>query len=168
MRPLLRVLALAALSALGCRSSTDIAPEPSGQPASAVTSVPRTDKLRLVPSTGGDVAAVVQAAAARAQQEHRRVVVYVGASWCEPCMRFHHAAESGELDDTFPGVDFLTFDADEDGARLREAGYKSKLIPLFALPGPDGRSTGVQVEGGVKGDGAVANISPRLKELLAR
>lgn len=164
-RILLPALIAVVLGATACKSSPDIAPEPSGHPVAA--SAPRS-KLRLVAPASGDVAAAVQQATSVAQPDHRRVVVYVGASWCEPCMRFHHAAERGELDDTFPDIDFLTFDSDEDGPRLRASGYKSKLIPLFALPGPDGRSTGVQVEGGIKGDGAVADIAPRLKALLER
>jgi hypothetical protein len=38
---------------------------------------------------------------------------------------------------------------------------------LFALPNPDGTSSGRQAEGGVKGEGAVGVIVPRLKELLS-
>jgi hypothetical protein len=58
------------------------------------------------------------------------------------------------------------FDADRDGERLASAGYVSQLIPLFALPGPDGRASGKQVEGGIKGVGAVGNIAPRLKKMM--
>jgi hypothetical protein len=93
--------------------------------------------------------------------------VYVGATWCEPCQRFHHAAERGELDAAFPTVTVLAFDLDRDRERLASAGYVSKYIPLFALPGPDGTASGKQIEGGVKGDGAVGNIVPRLKEMLS-
>jgi len=94
-------------------------------------------------------------------------VVYVGAPWCEPCQRFHHAVEQGQLDATFPDVDLVTFDADRDSERLASAGYVSRLIPLLALPGPDGRASGKQVEGGIKGEGAVAYIAPRLEQMLA-
>jgi len=38
---------------------------------------------------------------------------------------------------------------------------------MFAKPGPDGRGTGRQIEGSVKGDGAVNEIVPRLRSLLA-
>jgi thiol-disulfide isomerase/thioredoxin len=115
----------------------------------------------------GDVDALVRAAVTAATAEKRRVVVYVGAPWCEPCQRFHHAVERGDLDGTFPDVDLLTFDADRDGERLASAGYVSKLIPLLALPGPDGRASGKQVEGGIKGEGAVGYIAPRLQQMLA-
>jgi hypothetical protein len=98
----------------------------------------------------------------------RRLVVYVGAAWCEPCQHFHHAAEEGELDATFPNLTLLVFDADRDRGRLTEAGYRSKYIPLFVLPNEDGTSSAQQIEGGLKGDAAVADIVPRLAELLAR
>src|SRR3954464_13112220 len=58
-----------------------------------------------------------------------RVLVYVGATWCEPCRRFHKSLESGELDDALAGTKFLEFDADRDISELRTAGYASKYIP---------------------------------------
>jgi hypothetical protein len=118
--------------------------------------------------TSGAIEPIVRASLAKAATEKRRLVVYVGAAWCEPCQRFHHAAESGELDATFPDLTMLEFDLDRDGERLAAAGYVSKFIPLFALPGQDGRASGKQVEGGIKGQGAVGYITPRLKELLAQ
>jgi hypothetical protein len=115
----------------------------------------------------GDVELIVRSALADASREKRRLVVYVGAVWCEPCQRFHHAAEKGELDATFPDIDLLAFDLDRDSERLASAGYVSKLIPLFALPAPDGRASGKQVEGGIKGEGAVGFMAPRLQKMLA-
>jgi hypothetical protein len=81
-------------------------------------------------------------------------------------VRFHKAAESGQLDAEFGKLRLLVFDLDRDGAALEKANYKSELIPLFALPNPDGTASGKQIEGSIKGDGAVAQISPRLHELV--
>ncbi len=117
---------------------------------------------------GDDVAALVRAEAVRAREGHRDLVVYVGASWCEPCQRFHRAAESGQLDAAFPSLMLLEFDEDHDAERLVRAGYTSRMIPLFALPGSDGRASGKQIEGGIKGDGAVGYITPKLTGLLAQ
>jgi len=114
----------------------------------------------------GDVAQLVVGESDRARRDGRRLLVYEGATWCEPCKRFHHAVDEGKLDASFPGLRFLEFDADRDGERLASAGYVSRLIPLFALPGPDGRATGRQMEGSIKGDGAVGEIVPRLTALL--
>src|SRR5262245_39170036 len=95
-------------------------------------------------------------------------IVYVGATWCEPCQRFHRALQSGELDSELANVEFVDYDFDVAREELMAAGYRSKFIPLFALPKSDGSSSGRQIEGGIKGDGAVADILPRLKKLTLR
>jgi hypothetical protein len=123
-------------------------------------------KLELAAAPAGDVAELVKGELTAAKTRGRRLIVYVGATWCEPCQRFHHAAEAGELDGQFGDLRLLTFDLDRDGERLAAAGYVSQYIPLFALPGPDGRMSARKVEGSVKGDSAVAQIAPRLEQLL--
>ena len=40
----------------------------------------------------------VQQHVEEADASGKRVLVYVGATWCEPCKRFHKALASGELD----------------------------------------------------------------------
>ena len=114
------------------------------------------------------VAAFVEKEQKRAVPDHRRVLVYVGATWCEPCRRFHEAVGKGALDPTFGDLRLVEFDLDKDQIRLRDAGYDPKLIPLLALPAPDGFATGKQMEGSIKGDGAVDQMVPRLRSLLAQ
>lgn len=98
----------------------------------------------------------------------RDVVVYVGAAWCEPCRHFKDALHRGGLDAALPRLTVLEYDLDRDGARLEAAGYTSQMIPLFMRPGPDGRGSPRFIEGSIKGEGAVAEIVPRLRALLAR
>jgi len=158
---------LAALAAVGCKAQGDIQPDPSER-AVAVAVPARGGPVRFSPApAAGAVEPIVRDALAKAAAEKRRLVVYEGAVWCEPCQRFHKAAERGELDGTFPDLTLVEFDADRDAERLASAGYVSRYIPLFALPAPDGSASGKQVEGGTKGEGAVASITPRLKGLLA-
>jgi thiol-disulfide isomerase/thioredoxin len=125
---------------------------------------PRVELLEAPASK--DVAQLVSAQLQAAARDHKQLVVYVGATWCEPCRRFHEAAAAGQLDDSFGQLRLLEFDADRDGDALEKAGYGSQMIPLFALPKADGTSSGKQIEGSIKGDGAVANITPRLRSLL--
>jgi thiol-disulfide isomerase/thioredoxin len=120
----------------------------------------------MVAAAPGDVPTIVKAALASASHDHRQLLVYVGATWCEPCRRFHQAAAQHALDRDFPSLRLLEFDDDRDGQRLAAAGYVGKYIPMFVKPGADGRSSGRQIEGSVKGDGAVNEIVPRLKTLL--
>lgn len=125
------------------------------------------DGIELVSApAGGDVASLVRDQLSIADRDHRRLVVYVSASWCEPCKHFQNAVESGQLDVEFGDLRLLKFDFDRDEARLRKAGYRSEMIPLFAIPEPSGRGGDRMMSGSIKGPGAVDNIRPRLHRLL--
>jgi thiol-disulfide isomerase/thioredoxin len=137
-------------------------------------SAPPPEEKRALPvdivaaPPSGDVQETVARELARARGDGRRLLVYVGASWCEPCQRFHRAALAGQVDALFPGLRLLEFDLDRDRERLEKAGYASKMIPLFALPRLDGAASGEQIEGSIKGSGAVDQIAPRLRALLEK
>lgn len=161
------ILVTTILLALGsCRMQEDSSEKKS--PATAPSSLASTAKAgpRFVKGGSEEVSVAVRRELASAKSEGREVLVYVGATWCEPCQRFHEAAARGELDAAFPRLTLVEFDLDRDGDRLRTSGYASQYIPLFALPGADGRGTGKQIEGSIKGNGAVAEITPRLRALL--
>src|SRR6185312_5947952 len=88
----MRFVALALAFALACQQQP--------QPAAAAS------KLELVdaPPTpaGGTAATWIAGEVTRAQHDGKQLVVYVGASWCEPCQQFHAAAAAGTLDAAFP------------------------------------------------------------------
>jgi hypothetical protein len=173
----LRVVSFVGLLGLagsvGCRAQ---APEKGSAAAAEASASTAARPVRIVEApASGPVAPIVRDAIAAqvgrqgaATTPEGALLVYVGATWCEPCQRFHQAAARGELDAMFPGVTLLEFDLDRDRERLLSAGYTSKLIPLFALPAGDGTASGRQVEGGIKGEGAVGFIAPRLKALLSQ
>ncbi|MEI9937345.1 MAG: thioredoxin family protein [Pseudomonadota bacterium] len=120
------------------------------------------------PRKGGAIEPWVQEQVELAEAAHVRVLVYVGASWCEPCQRFHQAVEHGELNGTLNGLRFLEFDQDQDAAALKTAGYLYQYIPVLALPDPDGRNHGKMISGSIKGPSAVkTNLVPRLQALLS-
>ncbi|MFO0647673.1 MAG: thioredoxin [Polyangiales bacterium] len=127
---------------------------------------PAAPHIRFEHAGEGAPAPLVRAFVDRAHAEGRIALVYVGATWCEPCRYFHAAAERGELDAVLPSLALLEFDLDRDGARLAEAGYRSQMIPLFAVPSPDGRASGRQIEGSIHGPGSPAQITPRLRAIL--
>jgi hypothetical protein len=119
------------------------------------------------PSGGAAIAPFVAAEVKAARTSGRGVLVYVGATWCEPCERFHRAAKAGELDALLGGLRLLEFDLDADRTALEGAGYASRLIPLFAVPNDDGTASPRRIEGSVKGEAAVKNdLAPRLAQLL--
>jgi thiol-disulfide isomerase/thioredoxin len=163
----IRPLALAAVLAGVPACSVEPPSTSSGQ---GQPKVPPADDRRpeFIAAAEGDVEAVVREAVAAAVGQEHRVVVYVGAAWCEPCEAFHHAVERGELDDALAGVRFVEFDSDRDGGRLQAAGYGGRYIPRFVVPQADGRGSEQRIEGGIKGAGAVAHIMERLQPVLAR
>lgn len=161
--PLWRLaICFAAALALGACSKDEAAkPEPAAAKAPPVP-------VEIVKTTGDDVAETVRREVVRAKADKRELLVYVGAKWCEPCQYFHNAAAAGQLDATFPGLRLVEFDLDRDAEALARAGYSSKMIPLFAVPRDDGSGSGEQIEGSIKGPGAVSQIAPRLQALLSK
>lgn len=172
---LLPIALLASFAATGaCKREPEPAPS-ADKPAGAASVAPAANAgaplvlargVRFAKPASGDVAEAVRSERAAAAADGRKLIVYVGAKWCEPCQRFHQAAKAGALDTEFPELTILEFDLDEDRERLMAAGYRSKLIPLFVLPDERGNASERRFEGGVKGDGAVENIVPRLRRLL--
>lgn len=121
------------------------------------------------PTGGAPIAPFVQAELTRSARRERDVLVYVGAVWCEPCKHFHDAVDSGRLDETLSGLRLVEFDLDADRDALDRAGYASKMIPLFAVPAPDGRGSPRRFAGSVKGPAAVdRDMVPRVRNLLQR
>jgi len=119
-------------------------------------------------AAAGDAAAFIAGELARGSRDGVPVLVYVGATWCEPCRDFHAAATAGTLDAQLAPIRFLEFDLDRDGERLAAAGYRSELVPLFARPAADGRASGEQIDGVQKGGAYVEQLTPRIRALLRR
>jgi hypothetical protein len=164
----LTLLGIFAVSA--CNGKRDQGGARQGQETSATPAVAKSHaKPRLThrPTPPAPLEQFVQQHVEEADASGMRVLVYVGATWCEPCQRFHKALESGQLDESLAGTQFIEFDADRDRAELRAAGYGSKYIPLFSVPDQSGHASGRAVEGSIKGDDAVReHLVPRLLALL--
>ncbi len=118
-------------------------------------------------AVGADVVRAVRAERRRAEAAGQALLVYVGATWCEPCRYFHEAAVAGKLDEPLGNLRILAFDADRDREQLEPAGYTSKMIPLFVVPDADGRAGSERLAGAVKGPEAVDYLVPRLRTLLS-
>lgn len=120
------------------------------------------------PATLRDGHAWVRDEVSKAARDGRKVLIYVGAPWCDPCVRFHDSVVTGQLDQELPSVRLLELDHDEHEALLAPSDLdcQSQLIPLFARPTPEGRCGLRRVEGGVKGDRAVGFLLPKVKALL--
>jgi thiol-disulfide isomerase/thioredoxin len=162
-RPTARAAAALAVALAACSDPTTAAPDSAAASVPASTAKP---ELVAVPAGASDGVALVRDEYARAQRDGRKLIVYVGAPWCEPCVAFHRALEAGKLDAELPGVRFLDLDLETHGQLIDAAGCSSKMVPLFASATADGKCGDRRTEGGIKGDGAVRFILPRLKSIL--
>lgn len=154
----MRLMLVVAVLSLGSSSCTKSSPPAVANPHARI----------LTGNPNGDLAPVVAKQFAASKAENRTLLVYVGATWCEPCKRLHEAVEKGQLDADFPDLDLIAFDADMDAERLEWAGYHSQMIPALTVPNADGKASERKLEGSIKGDGAVGEITPRLRALLGR
>ncbi len=170
------LFALASLRSLSaCNHASSDSGNEKPAPGSDASAVPSAGAANGPPPTfvrypgqSGAIEPWVQEQVELADAAHTRVLVYVGASWCEPCQRFHAAVQRGELNGTLNGLRFLEFDQDHDAAALKTAGYLYEFIPVLALPDPDGRNHGRMISGSIKGPRAVQeNLVPRLQALLS-
>jgi thiol-disulfide isomerase/thioredoxin len=161
-----RLRRCAAVGVLALAACSDPQPEVRAEPSAAPGAALAKPELVPVPFGVTDGPAFLRSEYERAEREQRKLVVYVGATWCEPCKYFHDALKRGELDADLAGVRFLDFDLEAHGALLDASGCTSKMVPLFARPTQDGMCSDRRTQGGVKGDGAVRFILPRLKRIL--
>jgi thiol-disulfide isomerase/thioredoxin len=155
-RALLASLAL--LASIGCNPKatksgiTGESPVPSAgarpdaaTTVSLATSARAGERVRIIPAAlDTDALSLVRTKRLEAKAEARLLVVYVGATWCEPCKKFKAELESGRLDDRLGRVTLLAFDADKDVDRLGSAGYTFNFVPFVALPGADGHPSDSQ------------------------
>lgn len=121
---------------------------------------------RVVAGPDVEVASFVRATRARAVREGRKVVVEVGASWCKPCRTLTAAIDRGDLDDALADVTVIAFDADLHGPRLDSLGYRSKFVPFFAVPKPDGTSSDRTLDAKVPPDVSPRDVAAALAPLL--
>lgn len=136
--------------------------------ASPQVPAPSAAGVQIIDAPQGttDVAALVRATAAKVAVQHRKLVVYVGATWCEPCQQFHAAAARHALDGELPDLTLLEFDFDRDELALDKAGYTSPLIPLFVVPAADGRASPRRAFGGKHGIDNVPLLTGKVRALL--
>jgi thiol:disulfide interchange protein len=162
----LLIVTLGVFSLAGCKERSSAA-RPAAKAAAVLAKNRSKPELAHRPQPAAPLEQFVQQHVEEADASGKRVLVYVGATWCEPCKRFHKALESGELDEALAGTKFIEFDADRDRTELQAAGYASKYIPLFSVPDQSGHASGRAIEGSIKGDHAVReSLVPRLLALL--
>lgn len=125
-------------------------------------------KIKLVPAEqDSDALSLIRTERLKAKADGRVLVVYVSATWCEPCKKMKEEIDAGRLDDRLGKTTLLAFDADKDIDRLGAAGYTFKFVPYVALPGADGRPAETQEATG-KGSSAWKELLGKLDAWQSR
>ena len=133
-----------ALALTGCGrpapdAKPDVATGPSASAAPLASAPSGGSRLRVVEADAEEGAAsLIRTKRLEAKAEGRTLVVFVSATWCEPCKRFKAEIASGRLDARLGKTTLLAFDADRDADRLRAAGYTFRFVPFVALPAANG------------------------------
>lgn len=142
--------------------ATPVALAPSAGPVATGAPAPDGGVRVVAASEDTDAPSLIRTARLQAKAEGRLLVVYAGASWCEPCRRFKQEVHAGRLDARLGKITLLAFDADRDAERLASAGYRFQYIPFVALPGPDGKPVDSEQATG-KGGGAYLVLVSKLE-----
>lgn len=136
--------------------------------ASASTRPANVEGIKVVTAPAdGDALSTIRTKRLEAKADGRVLVVYVSATWCEPCRKLKEEIQAGRLDEKLGKTTLLAFDADKDGDRLASAGYKFGFIPFVALPGADGHPLESQEARG-KGGSAWRELLGKLEEWQKR
>lgn len=147
-------------------------PATGGSPAAPASSPAPSkspgDGIKVITAAAdGDALTTIRTEKLKAKADGRVLVVYVSASWCEPCRRMKDEIHAGKLDAQLGKTTLLAFDADKDGDRLGSAGYKYSFIPFVALPGADGHPVESQEAKG-KGSNAWRELLGKLEDWQKR
>ncbi|MBL8606080.1 MAG: hypothetical protein JNL38_02120 [Myxococcales bacterium] len=155
------VVALVVAVVAGCTPS-EKPKEQAGAGAAAASS----SWVKIAPS-GGPLAAQLKSKIAGAPPG-TKPVVYVGATWCGPCVSIKKTKSDPLMVDAFRGAFVIELDLDEwKDADLTPLGYKTGAIPVFFAVDGEGKALGPKIDGGAWGDNVPANMAPPLKKFVA-
>jgi hypothetical protein len=110
----------------------------------------------------------VKAEVAKAQAKKLTPIVYVGATWCDPCLALKKHRDDPKMVDAFEGTFVIEIDADDwNAASFGALGYKTSVIPIFIAVDAEGKATGRTIDGGAWGDNIPQNMAPPLKQFFS-
>lgn len=160
MRPaLLAALVLAA----ACKKD---APAPATPEAAQPTSTQRGFVFRELKPDDGELKKVLAGELERARARGLKPFVYVGATWCGPCLALRKSLSDPQMIDAFKGTYIVHLDLDAWSPALEAAGFKSDSVPVFFAVDAQGRP-GRSLDGGAWGEDVPANMAPPLKKFFA-
>ena len=139
------------------------------QADSGGTTSPSTGPEWVIVENVSNVAKAVLKETKQAEKDGKQLVVYVGAIWCKPCKDFDTATKQANFGSELDHIRLMKFDWDRHQTPLHRANYGSQYLPLFVVPGPDGKGSDKRFFGSrFKGQVGVEDLKKRLVELAAK
>ena len=139
------------------------------QADSGGTTRPSTGPEWVIVENVSNVAKAVLKETQQAEKDGKQLVVYVGAIWCKPCKDFDAATKQPNFGSELDHIRLMKFDWDRHQTPLHRANYGSQYLPLFVLPGPEGKGSDKRFFGSrFKGQVGVEDLKKRLVELAAK
>jgi hypothetical protein len=122
----------------------------------------------LRPAAGLALAAQLSAEVSKARALHLEPGVYLGASWCKPCIAIKKYHRDPLMLEAFKGTYLIELDLDDWKAPEIEAmGFTSREVPHFYKVDAAGHAVGRTITSNVWGDDVPANMAPPLKRFFS-
>ena len=114
----MRTLVVLALALAACnptpKEAAKVDPSPSPSPSTSTSTTKTGGKIVVLPAAqDSDALSAIRTERLKAKAEGRVLVVYVSATWCDPCKKLKEEIEAGRLDDRYGKTTLLAFDADK-------------------------------------------------------
>jgi thiol:disulfide interchange protein len=146
----------------GCRE------EPSRHAETTVASASAHGASRWIEQEHADTALVTLLAehARHAAEQGLRPVLYVGASWCQPCKLLLQHRDDPRVVNALRGTYTVEVDFDDwTVAELGASGYDVQAVPVLLAIGPDGKAAGPRLDGAAWG-GDVEHMAAAFEEFF--
>lgn len=170
MNPSVILVAAAGLTVLlasGCDSKapTEASPEPSR--SSSMTAEKASSWMKI--GSGGEaLESKLKAEVGKAAERRQKPVLYIGATWCEPCSALKKYKSDPRMAEAFQGTYVIELDLDDWKVdELKALGFRAGVVPVFHVLGADGRASGPTIDGGAWGDNIPENMAPPLKKFFS-
>jgi hypothetical protein len=158
-------LASASPDLQGSAATSPSASSPSAAASSATAALPAPERpfarVELSP-TQGDLTPLLREHVTRARDKRLRPFVEFYADWCKPCRDLSALMEGGRMIEALRSTYIIKVNVDDWQDKLRGTGFVPREIPVFYAIGGDGRPTGRQILGYLKGEKASEKLIHRL------
>jgi len=159
-----RIVFLIAVSFGWLAACRDDSPLPAGATAAPTRSQGAgASRWIELPASNTALDALLAEHAQRAAEQGLKPVLYIGASWCQPCKFLKEHRDDPRVASALRGTYTIEIDFDDwTVAELSASGYGVQAVPVFFAIGAGGKAAGPKLDGGAWG-GASPEANPEAR-----